>query len=252
MKMWVTAAMVFVLQTGTLFASEMGKVKPKFGRQATRLFHSNEYVRKNPAPDFWSLMPYYWAQQNNASCSLATLTMVMNAARASQDLTVSDELATEKGLIKKLEGDQRVKNVGDGKRGLSLDELADVVGKTLKVYGFEHATLETVHVNDSPASLAQLKATLAMNEKSADDFVIANFLQSELTGDPEGAIGHISPIAAYDAKKSRVLVFDTDRQYYEPYWVSTETLLKGMATTDSGVGKTRGYVHIRLGKTKGR
>ena len=72
-----------------------------------------------------------------------------------------------------------------------------------------------------------------------------NFLQSEFTGDPEGSIGHIAPVAAYDENKKQVLILDPDRDYYEPYWVSDEQALKGMATLDKGAGKYRGYLVIK-------
>jgi hypothetical protein len=87
---------------------------------------------------------------------------------------------------------------------------------------------------------------LVQNEKSAKNFLIANFLPSEYTGDPEGTVGHLSPVAAYDAKQKRVLIFDSDRQYYEPYWVSEEVFLKGLNTKDKGADAFRGLLWIEL------
>ena len=75
-------------------------------------------------------------------------------------------------------------------------------------------------------------------------FVVANFLQNELTGDPEGAVGHVAPVAAFDAKAGRVLVLDTDRDYYEPYWVSEAAFIRSMNTVDKASGKTRGLLWI--------
>ena len=65
-----------------------------------------------------------------------------------------------------------------------------------------------------------------------------------LTGDPEGSVGHIAPIGAYDAKKKRVLILDPDRKYYQPYWVPYEKLFDGINTTDSGNSKSRGLVIV--------
>jgi len=59
-------------------------------------------------------------------------------------------------------------------------------------------------------------------------------------------VGHLSPVAGYDSKEKRVLIFDSDRQYYEPYWVSEEVFLKGMNTPDKGSDAFRGLLWIRL------
>ena len=50
--------------------------------------------------------------------------------------------------------------------------------------------------------------------------------QGVVTGDWDGP--HISPIAAYDAERRRVLILDVDRQWYGPYWTSDEKLLEAM------------------------
>jgi hypothetical protein len=56
----------------------------------------------------------------------------------------------------------------------------------------------------------------------------------------------VAPIAAYDQKNSRVLVLDPDREWYEPYWVSEDSLLTGMATEDTTAHAFRGYIKIQL------
>jgi hypothetical protein len=105
--------------------------------------------------------------------------------------------------------------------------------------------VEAIHIEKaSAAELSGLRKRLADNEESDQDFLIANFLQSSLTGDPEGSVGHFAPVAAYDARLGRVLILDPDRQWYEPYWVSDQTLLAGMATKDPQAKRARGYLWI--------
>jgi hypothetical protein len=53
-------------------------------------------------------------------------------------------------------------------------------------------------------------------------------------------------VAAYDEVQRRVLVLDPDREWYEPYWISDEVALAGMATLDADSGQPRGYVHVAL------
>ncbi|MBC7386104.1 MAG: hypothetical protein H7301_08095 [Cryobacterium sp.] len=250
----VVAALLATLCTSTTtFAEEKAPtekvVKKKYGPTATRLFDAHEYVRKNAAPDYWALSPYYDPQMNGAACSLASVTMVVNAARASMPLTASDELATQPNLLKKVNSSVWNEGVAKGTTGVDLDQLGVLVGQSLKAYGLEPLKIEVVHVDSTTdAMMKKVRSVLEQNEKNASDFVIANFQQSDYTGDPEGAIGHIAPVAAYDRKAKKVLVMDVDRQYYEPYWVSEETFLKGMATKDSGGKNFRGFVYVTLKK----
>ncbi len=221
---------------------------PKFGTQATRLYTDHSYIAQAKAPDYWAMSPYYVPQQDGRSCSVASVAMVLNAARASQDLTASDEIITQKGVLKKLNLDFWNKGVGDGGHGTTLDQVGEIVTAGVKAYGFPNSVVAVVHADSSPAFAKTLHEMLVKNEASDQNFMIANFLQSEYTGDPEGAVGHLAPIAAYNPKKKAVLVMDPDREYYEPYWVSEATFLKGMNTSDKEGGKTRGFVFVELKK----
>jgi hypothetical protein len=90
-----------------------------------------------------------------------------------------------------------------------------------------------------------VRQALELNEASDADLIVVNFLQSTLTGDPDGAVGHYAPIAAYDAERRRALILDPDRDWYEPYWVPEAALIEAMATRDSSAGPWRGFLWIR-------
>lgn len=218
--------------------------KPKYGPLATTLSQSHEYFRAREAPDFWAIIPYYAAQQDGRSCSVASVAMIVNAARAGQSLTAEDPLITQKEILKRAGNSVWKKGVGSLGRGVTLEQLKPIVEDSLRAYGFVQFDVEVVHTPDfSQATADRLRAALAENEKSANDFIILNFLQGAYTGDAD--VGHIAPVGAYDAAKRRVLVMDPDREWYEPYWVSESTLLAGMATSDKESGKSRGYLRIR-------
>lgn len=216
-----------------------GEAKPKYGPAATLLARSHEYVRESEAPDLWALLPYYVGQDDDHSCSVASVAMVVNAARAGHDLGADDELATQRSLQERVKADAWRRGMG-----VTLDELGPIARDAMKAYGFERATAEVVHTPDrAPATAEALHRALLENERTAKDFIIANFNQAAYTGD--ASVGHVAPIAAYDAKRRRVLVLDPDRKWYEPYWVSEETFLAGMATVDEVSGKARGYVWVK-------
>src|SRR3954462_341964 len=99
MKTLITSLLMFA----TLASA--AETKPKYGPAATRLTQSHEYFRKNDAPDFWAQIPYYVPQQDERSCSLASVTIMLNGARAAQKLTADDELATQKAVFAKVKSD---------------------------------------------------------------------------------------------------------------------------------------------------
>ena len=226
---------------------------PKYGPAAVRLQDDRAYLQRSAAPDFWTLMPYYLPQLTGSSCSVASVAILMNALRADMPLSADEKLVTEAGLLERVRDEAWKKAAAEGGDGVSLDRLGALIERSLAAYRLGSYEVEVVHVDStSDAMLARLRAVLARNEASADDFILIDFIQSAFTGDPEGAVGHISPIAAYEAERGRVLVFDVDRSWYEPYWVADRTLLEGMAARDdeapvSAGGKplSRGFVHVR-------
>lgn len=227
-----------------LVISGSASAKPKYGPDAAVLSQNHAYFKMAKAPDFWAMMPFYAAQETGGSCSVASVQMVINAARFQKPLTSDDELATHKALLTKVKPDMWSKAVGEGGHGVELDQLGPIVEEAFKAYGMQ-AKAEVVHLDaKDPKAAKKLHETLVANEKSDQDFMIINFIQGVYTGDAEA--GHIAPIAAYDAKTKKVLVMDPDRQWYEPYWVKEEVLFKGMATADKTSGKNRGFVYVKI------
>jgi hypothetical protein len=234
------------------------EVKPKYGPSArpvaTTLSASHGYFQslQNAAPDYWALAGYYVHQINGAACSAASITMVLNAARAGLPKTSETELLQQSGLLEKTLVEnwrERLSPEGFGMlkaRGVTLAALRNIAEVAFRANGFPNATVTITHVADSSAkTVAETRQALLKNEKSSENFIIANFDQKVFTDDAE--VGHVAPVAAYDAQKKRVLIFDPDRQWYEPYWVSEQAFIDGMRTKDSESGKNRGYITIQLG-----
>ena len=238
------AALAFILIQAGLASAAGGAaaVPPKYGPPgapyATPLWQSHEYFQSpnHPAPDFWKLIGHYTGQTNGLSCSVAAVAMVLNAiARTQGDLKASDANFRQAQLpeeVRAAHWKEHVTGSGwNGRAGLTLAELEEVAAAALKRYGIEGwATQVRSFPEATPQALAELRALLEANEKSADDFVIVHFLQDKLTDDPGGPYAHISPVGAYDAAFSRVLILDVDREYYGPYWVSAERLLAALSS----------------------
>jgi hypothetical protein len=224
------------------FAQAADVAQHKYGPDAATLSESHTYFLKHTAPGFWRLMPYYVPQQDGSACSLASIAMLVNAARAGTTLNSQEKLVTQPELLKK------VKNSAWKKmpfRGVSLDEIGPLIDESLKAYGITAKKVEVVHTEDaSLKTKAKLHEDLLKIESSGNTIILANFIQGIYTGDAQ--VGHFAPLAAYDAESKRVLVMDPDREWYEPYWVSEETLLNGMNTPDKQTGHKRGYAVTTL------
>lgn len=238
------------------FSSVSIAARPKYGPagnpRATSLPSSREYFQspKHPAPDFWALIGYYVPQFNGYSCSAASVSMVINAAQAGKPKTADDKVISQQELLDKVTTEhwkERLSPKGfHGEYGTSLDQLRSIVESAFKTYGFKKVTVRAVHVENTSSDVKrELVKILRQNEKSNGDFVIANFDQRIFTDDAE--VGHIAPVGAFDEEKERVLILDPDREYYEPYWVSLDTFLSGMATKDSQSKLNRGYLVVTLG-----
>ncbi|MBI2082594.1 MAG: hypothetical protein HYT76_03400 [Deltaproteobacteria bacterium] len=246
MKLKVIALVISFLLTDLLFSTD--PPKPKYGPEAIPISQSHDYFRKNPAPDYWALSPYYTAQFSERSCSTAAVTMLVNAARVGENLGSEEELVTEQKLIKRVKDQMWNKLLDPQSKGflVILKDLKPLIEKSLAAYGIQGTTVEVIHIaNTSNETRNRLHKILVENEKTARDFMIAVFIQGIYTGD--AYVGHIAPVGAYDAKAKRVLILDPDRQWYEPYWVSEETFLKGMVTKDEQSGNEwRGYLWVKL------
>jgi len=233
---------------------------PKYGPlghpKAIPLSQANAYFKdqKHPAPDFWSLMPYYVPQFNGAACGVASLSMVLNAARSDQNLGASDPLIVQQSLLSAIPVENwKSRILGSfwglnpfAKRGTPLSVLGQIAEKALEHYDIQGARVEIRHFDSlTPESLQELRRVLSENEANPNNWIIVNFNQKALTDDAE--VGHLAPIGAYDAATDQVLILDPDREWYEPYWVKTEDLALGMNTLDSEQKRFRGYLILTRG-----
>ncbi|QDU92732.1 phytochelatin synthase family protein [Lignipirellula cremea] len=218
-------------------------VLPKYGERVVRLYQDRQHLQRRPAPDYWALSPYYVAQPNDVSCSAACVAMIVNALRARQSLPADAELATPESVVALVAAHRWGEKLSDDGPGVTLEELALILPDVFRATPGAAARTETLRFA-GPTALADLRQVLLANERSDDDFLAANFLQSTATGDPAGAVGHLAPVAAYDVEQDRVLLLDPDRRWYEPYWIRVETLLAAISTVDPVAGRPRGLLRV--------
>lgn len=203
----------------------------------------HSYFRTHNAPIYWKISPYYIPQPTDASCSLASATMVMNALRIPLMQYANQKLATTNSVVDSTQSSWK-NDVKQGGDGVTLDEFGSFLSQAMKAYNIRPTKLEVIHATSVKDIVTKFHQALLEGEKTGRTFIIVNFDQKIISGTE--SVGHFAPVGAYDANTKRVLVMDPDRELFEPYWVSEHRLLKGMETVDSDAHKNRGFVIVTV------
>ena len=203
----------------------------------------HRYIRTHDALIYWKISPYYLSQPTDASCSLASATMVVNALRIPQIQYASQMLATTHGVVHSTHNawENSVKQGGDG---VTLDQFGSYFSQALKAYNIRPTRFEVIHATSVKDVARIFQQALLEGEKTGQTFIIVNF-DNKVTSGTEH-VGHVAPVGAYDANTKRVLIMDPFRELFEPYWVPEHQLLQGMQTVDLTAHKNRGFVIVTL------
>lgn len=197
-----------------------------------------------------TLWPHFVGQQTPSSCSVASVSTVINTIRSQRHRKILSQEA-----ILQADSSHTWQNhtLFPNSQGVTLDELALHVLQVAYASGFKDLAVDVVHMPEAKASALahargkeQLLYMLRRLEKQPRSyFIIANFLQSSFIASGT-AEGHMSPVGTFDSVNERVLVLDVDRQHVEPYWVPLETFYEGLSTVDAVSQRPRGYLVLRL------
>jgi len=202
------------------------------------------------------LYRYHIKQFYESACSVASIASVVNTLLDKKGkmpevpVTQQDLLETVKAAHWK----ERMSEGGyNGRRGLPLHTLGQVVKESMKVYQIPCKAIEIVQATQDPArkeSIKQiLRSRLEQFETKGDCLLIAHFDQGSFV--PDLHIPHISPVGGFDSKTGRVTLLDVDISQTHPYQVSFDTFYKGLSCNYNilfqmfGYGEG-GYIFIRL------
>ena len=181
-----------------------GSTLPKYAAFSVPLSRDHAYFQRATAPDFWALAPYYVGQQDDAGCSLASLTMLVNAARHATALSSDEPLVTQTRLFERVGSELWRRGLAPDGDGVTLDQLAELARQSLAAFALTPAQLEVTHVPEaSPGALERLRGALRQNEASASDYLLLNFDVRAYVG--VGDYGHIAPVGAYDAERQELI-----------------------------------------------
>ncbi len=184
---------------------------------------------------YFPIADNFVTQKTQAYCGVASIVMVLNAAGTPAPSTPEYQpyhIFTQDNFL-----DEHTEAVLPrdvlARQGMTLDQLGGLLA-------LHPVAIEVHHAADG--GLDAFRAAARDYLAAKDHFVIVNYLRKAI-GQQTG--GHISPLAAYDAKVDRFLILDVARYKYPPVWVTASDLFDAMNTTDaSNDNKTRGYVLI--------
>ena len=184
---------------------------------------------------YFALADNFVTQKTQAYCGVATIVMVLNA------LGVPAPPVPEYTPYRTFTQDNVLTGQTDAilprdvlaRQGMTLDQIGGILAT-------QPVKAEVHHASESSVDEFRRLASAYLGEPG--HFVIVNYLRKAI-GQEIG--GHISPLAAYDAKADRFLVLDVARYKYPPVWVKAADIFDAMNTPDAANGgKTRGFVMV--------
>jgi len=224
-----------------------------FGRREAEYIHGPVNTGGNPLKA--ALLKHHVKQYHEASCSVATVVSVVNAMRENQGgnfIPVSQTDILER--VKTGKWKERMSEKGDnGKRGLPLPLLGEIVKGSLDAYGIGYKAVETVEApkksDQSEKVIKELKKRLSDFETKGDCLIIAHFDQGAFLRTLN--IPHISPVGGFDTTNGDVTILDVDPQQEKPYKITFDTFCKGLFSNYHHVlkpfgYKSGGYVFVKL------
>jgi Phytochelatin synthase len=194
------------------------------------------FLLETPALEsYFSISVTFETQKTQAYCGVASMVMVLNAVHAPAPTSPEFQpyhTFTQDNVLND-ETDAILPRTVLARRGMTLDQL----GQLLSLHPID---VEVHHA--AQGGLDEFRKSASDFLATKNHFVLVNYLRRSL-GQERG--GHISPLAAYDAKSDRFLILDVARYKYPPVWVSASDLFDAMNTTDAeNDNKTRGYVLV--------
>jgi hypothetical protein len=184
---------------------------------------------------YFPLASNFLTQKSQSYCGVASIVMVLNA------LGVPAPAVPEYQPYRTFTQDNVLSERTDAvlpretlaRQGMTLDQIGGILA-TQPVKAEVHRASES--------SIDEFRKLASAYLGEPGHFVIVNYLRKAL-GEQIG--GHISPLAAYDAKADRFLILDVARYKYPPVWVKTADMFAAMNTPDAvNDNKTRGFVLV--------
>ncbi|MBN1547000.1 MAG: hypothetical protein JW902_10100 [Syntrophaceae bacterium] len=211
--------------------------------------HGATYL-EGPVPDGnnplkAALFKHHVKQFLETACSVASVVTVVNAFRDIQgDRT---DPITQMDILEKVRTGywkERMSPGGhNGRRGLPLPLLGEIVKSSLDAYGLAYKTVETVHGTKDHGQAQKQKESLRNRlvdfETRGNCLIIAHFDQGAFVRTLN--IPHISPVGQFNTQTGEVTVLDVDPEQDRFYKVPFDTFCKGLFSNYHPILRPFGY-----------
>ena len=224
-----------------------------FGRSQAETILTPHENTQNPLKT--ALFRHHVKQFHESSCSVASVVCVVNAI-LERTGSIDHPPITQQEILEKVRTAHWKERMGDngfnGRRGLPLEVLGQVVKASLDSYGINYHFLEIVQARGGRESSLPIRGSLLSRLKNFETqgncLIIAHFDQGCFVR--ELNIPHISPVGGFDPDTQKVTILDVDPSHH-PYQISFDTFYKGISTHYNHVfrhfGYGRGgYIYIQL------
>lgn len=192
---------------------------------------------------FQRLLANRQAQATESSCSVAAVACLINAMGNTSTPRVKNQMDLLE-TIRRGRWKERLSPEGwQGRRGLPLDVLGDVVPAALRYHDIE-AEVEVIAFYPHEAEATRIQRAREILDRFAADpgtFLIAHFDQGAFL--PVLTIPHISPVGRWNPDTETVIMLDVDPDQPIPYEVSLPRFAAGIASDYGGLLRPYGYSH---------
>lgn len=217
-----------------------------FGKdQAVHVNPDGHETSANPLKN--ALFRHHLKQYHESSCSVASVVNAVNALLDINGLLDGKKPITQMDILDRVQAanwKKRMSPGGDnGRRGLPLSMLGEVVKESLTVYGIPHRCVKTVQTVKESGKAKILKQELLSHLMDYDPkgraLIIAHFNQGLFVKALQ--IPHISPVGAFDPNSRTVTMLDVDFLQKQPYRISYDRFYEGLSDDYNILFRKHGY-----------
>ncbi|WDP90973.1 MAG: phytochelatin synthase [Desulfobacter sp.] len=191
------------------------------------------------------LFRHHVKQFHESSCSVASVVSAVNTLAEHTRMPL-DRPVTQQEILDRVRAAHWKERMGpdghNGRRGLPIDILAEVVRASLTAYRIPHSRVEVVRGRGGKGTLAakaDIVAGLKAFQTRDDCLVIAHFDQGSFV--KELNIPHISPVGGFDPTTGKVIILDVDPSQPRPYTLPFSRFYRGISTGYGGLFSHFGY-----------
>lgn len=196
-------------------------------------------------PIMWHLLANRNVQLTRTSCSVASLSIALNALTSVHCRGVVEQTLDEPKILARMTMDELRRNLSQGTGSATLNEAAEIAVETLAGLELLNHSVTAHHIDEPNETFTEIFRGDLAGSTSGSSVIIVNYHQGIATG-KNLTHGHFAPAAPLTQDARRVCVVDPARDR-APFVLDLEHLVRAMATKDKDSGRNRGYLKIALG-----